>query len=176
MKDISLHILDIAENSLAAGASLVEISVAEADGQLTVTISDNGRGIPPDMLGTVTDPFTTTRTTRCVGLGLPFWKMAAEQAGGAFSIESVPGQGTAVTASFLSGHIDTPPLGEMPDTLVTLVQGNPGVDFLYTHRTDAAAFALDTRELRETLEDVPLNSPDVLMWIGEFIRENLDGC
>ncbi|MDR2670747.1 MAG: sensor histidine kinase [Oscillospiraceae bacterium] len=175
MKELSLHILDIAENSLTAGASLVEISLVEEAGLLTVVIRDNGRGIPPDILPTVADPFTTTRTTRPVGLGLPFWKMAAEQTGGRFSIESAVGVGTCVTAVFVSGHIDTPPVGDMPGTLVTLVQGHPQVDFLYTHRAGGVDFSLDTRTLRDTLADVPLDSPDVLVWLSEFLRENLAG-
>lgn len=172
MKELSLHILDIAQNSLTAGATLVELSLVEENGLLTVGIADNGHGMPPELLSQVTDPFTTTRTTRRIGLGLPLWKLASEQAGGQFSIVSRLHEGTTVTASFQIGHIDTPPLGDMPGTVVTLIQGSPQVDFVYRQGTPDNLFTLDTRQLRETLEHVPLDSPDVLAWISEYLVEN----
>ncbi|MDR3206818.1 MAG: ATP-binding protein [Oscillospiraceae bacterium] len=171
MKELSLHILDIAQNSLTAGASLVELSLTRRGGLLTAVIKDNGRGMTPDMAARVTDPFTTTRTTRRVGLGLPLWKLAAEQTGGSFALESAPGVGTTVTAAFVHGHIDTPPLGDIVGTVVTLIQGAPSVDFVYRQETEDGAFALDTRDLRRALEDVPLDSPDVLAWVGEYLQE-----
>jgi len=173
MKELSLHILDVAQNSLAAGATLVEISLLLKDATLTVTIADNGRGMPPELAKKAADPFVTTRATRRVGLGLALWKQAAEQAGGTFSLDTAEGKGTIVTASFQAGHIDTPPLGEMADTLVTLVQGAPDVDFVYRQGGPGNLFIWDTRELRKTLTDVPLSEPDVLAWLGEYLREQL---
>ena len=168
MKDLSLHLLDIAQNSVKAGATLVVISLQREREMLCLSVEDNGCGMPPDFLRRVTDPFTTTRTTRRVGLGLPLLKMAAEQTGGSFAIESVEGQGTVLRACFVQGHIDTPPAGRMSDTMVTLIQGAPDIDFIYRDND----FTLDTRELREVLEDVPLNTPEALLWIAEHISEH----
>ncbi|MDR1669094.1 MAG: ATP-binding protein [Oscillospiraceae bacterium] len=175
MKELSLHILDIAMNSVKAGASLVEIGLEEAGGTLTLTVADNGRGMEPEFLASVADPFTTTRTTRKVGMGIPLLKLAAEQAGGAFSIESAPGEGTALTASFQTGHLDNPPLGDMAATLVSLIQGSPGIDFTYTHTAGGGVSSLDTRELRAALDGVPLDTPDVLAWIQNSIEEEERG-
>ena len=126
MKELSLHILDIAQNSISAGCTELELSLTEGDGQLTLIIRDNGRGMAPEFLASVTDPFTTTRTTRKVGLGLPLLRMAAEQTGGSLAIESTVGVGTTVTARFCTGHIDCPPLGDMAGTVALLVQGVEG--------------------------------------------------
>ncbi len=171
MKELSLHLLDLAQNSLSAGATLVELALEPKDGFLHITLRDNGRGMTPEFLASVTDPFTTTRKTRRVGLGLPLYRAAAEQTGGDFSIESAVGVGTVVSASFAIGHLDTPPVGDLPGTVVALIQGAPEVDFVFRTGDET----LDTRALRETLEDVPLNSPDVLAWIleaaGELMNE-----
>lgn len=181
MKELSLHILDIAMNSVKAGASLIEINLEETGGVLTLRIADNGRGMEPDFLARVTDPFTTTRTTRKVGMGIPLLKLAAEQVGGVFSINSAPGAGTTVTASFQTGHLDTPPLGDIAATVVTLIQGSPEIDFVYSHSVSDArddchcplhTSTLDTRKLRQTLDGVPLNTPAVLLWIQESIQES----
>ncbi len=182
MKELSLHILDIAMNSVKAGASLIEINLEETGGVLTLLIADNGRGMEPDFLARVTDPFTTTRTTRKVGMGIPLLKLAAEQAGGAFSINSAPGAGTTVTASFQTGHLDNPPLGDIAATIVTLIQGSPEIDFVYSHSVSNTrdtqddhhrpTSSLDTRELRQVLDGVPLNTPDVLLWIQERLQES----
>ena len=151
MKELSLHILDIAQNSISAGCTRLELSLTEQDGQLTLVIGDNGRGMTPEFLSSVTDPFTTTRTTRKVGLGLPLLRMAAEQTGGSLAIESTVGVGTTVTARFCSGHIDCPPLGDMAGTVALLVQGAPEVDTIYTHTTSRGSFTFDTREIRAVL-------------------------
>ena len=168
MKDLSLHILDIAQNSIRAGATLIVISLQRQEGILDLLVQDNGFGMAQDFLQQVTDPFTTTRTTRRVGLGLPLLKMAAEQTGGTFAIESALGEGTSLHVRFIEGHIDTPPVGWMSDTMVTLIQGAPDIDFVYRDN----AFELDTRALREVLEDVPLNTPEALLWIAEHILEH----
>lgn len=171
MKELSLYILDIAQNSLKAGAANVSIDISETSETLTVTVSDDGCGMSPELLSKVMDPFTTTRTTRRVGLGIPLFKLAAEQTGGSLEIESAPGRGTTLTASFAGGHIDMPPLGDMPSTVVSLAQGSPDVDFVYTHSLGERSFKLDTVEIRSQLGGVPLCEPDVLEWIEGYVRE-----
>lgn len=177
MKELSLNILDIAENSLKAGAELTEITLCEESERLTLTIKDNGCGMPPEMVASVTDPFCTTRTTRKVGLGLPLLKMAAEQTGGNIEIVSrtkaqdAENHGTTVTAIFFKNHIDFTPIGDVVSTVVTLIQGHPDSDFLFVHRSGAGEVRLDTRELRQILEGVPLNSYEVIKWIEEYLRE-----
>ena len=173
MKELSLHILDLVQNSLRAQAKCVGIWVKDSASQdrLEIGIEDDGRGMDADLLASVTEPFVTTRTTREMGMGIPLFQMAAQLACGAFDIDSTPGQGTTLRGVFVRSHIDTPPLGDMVETLVTLVQGAPDVDFSYRYETDAQALTFDTKEVRDVLEDVPLNTPDVLAWIGEHLRE-----
>ena len=172
MKELSLHILDIAQNSISAGCTELELSLTEGDGQLTLIIRDNGRGMAPESLASGPDPFTTTRTTRKVGLGLPLLRMAAEQTGGSLAIESTVGVGTTVTARFCTGHIDCPPLGDMAGTVALLVQGAPEVDTIYTHTTDRGSFTFDTREIRSVLgEGISLAEPEVAMWMRGYLEE-----
>ncbi len=169
-----MNILDVAENSTRAGASLVSISV-DADtaaDRLTVVIEDNGCGMTQEQVSRVTDPFFTTRTTRKVGLGVPFFKYAAESTGGSFSIKSQPGAGTTVTAVFVLSHIDRMPLGDISGTIHTLVVYHPDTDFRYTYRYNGRSFALDTREFREILGDVPLDTPEVSSYIMDYLTEN----
>ncbi len=174
MQELSLHILDLAQNSIAAGAALVELTVAEdtAADTLTIAIGDNGRGMTSEQLREVSDPFYTTRTTRKVGLGVPLFKMAAEQAGGRFSIRSQAGKGTRVEGVFGLSNIDRMPLGDMAGTVSALIAGSPDRDFLYRRTRDGEGFALDTRELRKTLGDVPLSNGEVAVWIREYLEEN----
>lgn len=178
MKELSLNILDITENSVKAGASLTEIAITETDETLTLTIKDDGCGMKPDMLASVTDPFCTTRTTRSVGMGLPLLKLEAEQTGGTLTVSSrscddFPDcHGTEVTAVFVKSHIDFTPLGDVVSSVTTLIQGHPDTDFLFLHTLpDSRRVSLDTRELRQVLEDVPLNNYDVIKWIDESLRE-----
>ena len=176
MKELSLNILDIAENSVKAGATLTEILLSEADGMLTLVIRDDGCGMPPEIVENVTNPFYTTRTTRNVGLGVPLLKMAAEQTGGSFEIEShtTPPEehhGTTVTAVFDTSHIDFTPLGDVVASVTTLIQGHPDTDFLFRHTKNGNEVLLDTRQLREILEGVPLSSYEVIKWIEEYMRE-----
>lgn len=174
MPEISLNILDIAENSTRAGASLVSITVdADTDeDRLTVVIEDNGCGMTEEQVSHVTDPFFTTRTTRKVGLGVPFFKYAAESTGGSFSIQSHPGEGTAVTAVFALSHIDRMPLGDITATIHTLVVYHPDTDFLYTYRYNGRSFTLDTREFREVLGNIPFSAPEVSSYIMDYLTEN----
>ncbi|MDO4488651.1 MAG: ATP-binding protein [Eubacteriales bacterium] len=174
MTEISLNILDVAENSTRAGATLVEITLAadtKAD-TLTLVIKDNGCGMTPEQVEHVTDPFFTTRTTRKVGLGVPFLKQAAESTGGSFTIESEVGVGTTDTAVFGLSHIDRMPLGDITTTIQNLIIYHPDTDFLYTYRYDDKEFVLDTREFREVLGGVPLDTPDVAQYIKEYLAEN----
>lgn len=179
MKELSLNILDVTENSVKAGADLTEILLREADNLLTLVIRDNGCGMDAQTVEKVTDPFYTTRTTRAVGLGLPLLKLEAQQTGGDVTVTSrdektyPDAHGTTVTATFHTDHIDCPPLGDLPATVVTLVQGHPDTDFLYVHeRAGKEAVRLDTRELRAVLgEDVPLSSFEVLQWIQDALKE-----
>ena len=155
MKALSLNILDIVQNSVKAEATLHEIIIDENidDDKLTIVVSDNGCGMSPEFLSRVRDPFTTTRTTRRVGMGIPLFELAAQQAGGSLEITSDEGVGTCVTARFQYNHIDRAPVGDMAGTMVTLVSVN--------------------QEIKEILGDVPLDSTEVLSWIMDYITEGL---
>jgi len=174
MKELSLNLLDIAQNSVTAGATQLDLSLKEHDGVLTMTVADNGRGMSPDFLAQVMDPFTTTRTTRKVGMGIPLLRMAAQQTGGDVEIQSAPGVGTTTVATFYTGHIDCPPLGDLAGSLALFLQGAPDtMHTRYIHETDTGRFELDTREIRAILgDDVPLSAPDVALWLKDYIAEN----
>ncbi len=173
MKELSLHLLDIAQNSVTAGAGHIDLTLEEDEARdCRLVIADDGKGMSPEFLASVTDPFTTTRTTRKVGLGLPLLRMMAEQTGGHVEIESQVGVGTTVTALFRAGHIDCPPLGDLPSTVSLLIQGAPDVEWTYRHTTPKGTFVLDTRELRAVLgPEVPLSEPSVALWIKEYLLE-----
>ena len=182
MKELSLNILDIAQNSIHAEASLVEIILTETEETLKLEIKDDGKGMSEEFLARVTDPFSTTRTTRKVGLGLPLLKLAAEQTGGHMEITSreralwPDDHGTEVTAFFYKNHLDFTPLGDVISTVVSLVQGSPDVDFVFLHELPDKTVELDTRMLREILGDeVPLSEPEVLVWIRGSLIEQYGG-
>ncbi len=175
-RDLSQHILDIAENSLTAGATELYLDIREdpQTDRLGITVRDNGRGIAPEMLTQITDPWVTTRTTRKVGLGIPFLKQTAEMCDGSFEITSEPGQGTRITVSFRLSHIDRPPLGDLVGTLLCLIVGNPDLDLVYTHVVGERSFTFDTRQIREVLgPEVPLSDPEVLAFVRETLYEGL---
>ncbi len=174
MRELSLNVMDVAQNSVTANASLISIIVRESDKDdfLDITVKDNGKGMTKEQVSNVIDPFFTTRTTRKVGLGVPLFKMAAEQTGGSFSIDSEVGVGTTLFAHFVKSSVDMTPLGDINSTVKILIQCNRDIDFVFSHSTDAGEFTLDTRELREILgHDVPLDTPDVLEWIDGFLTE-----
>ena len=176
MEDLSLHILDIAENSLNAGATEVSITIDE-DTQsdlLTVEVMDNGKGMDTDTSHNVMDPFYTTRTTRSVGLGLPLLNESARSANGSVKVASVPGKGTTVTATFQLSHIDRKPLGRMADTITAIIAGHPDVDVSYRHERDGASVVLETKDIRERFEDLPLSSTRVLGFIREYLTQEED--
>ena len=179
MKELSLNILDIAQNSVTARSTLIGIDLVETSDTLKITISDNGCGMSKEMVETVTSPFTTSRTTRKVGLGIPLFKMAAEQTGGNLTISSKSEKdfpddhGTVTSALFYKNHLDYTPLGDIINTIVTLIQGMGEIDLVFSHKSDSLDVLLDTREIRETLGgEIPLSTPDVLVWINEFLKEN----
>ncbi len=174
MTEISLNILDVAENSTKAGATLVTITVDADFGadQLTVSIEDNGCGMTPEQVERVTDPFFTSRTTRKVGLGVPFFKYAAESTGGSFRIDSAVGAGTTVTATFTLSHIDRMPLGDISTTIHTLVVYHPDTDFVYSYRYNDKSFTMDTREFKAILGDISFDTPEISAYILEFLNEN----
>ena len=174
MKEISLNILDIAENSVKAKATLTEILVSEEGDKLTLTIRDDGCGMDEQTVKSVIDPFYTTRKTRSVGLGIPLLKLACEQTGGNLSITSSIDEadhGTTLRAIFFKNHIDFTPLGDVTSSIVTLIQGHPDTDFLFRHLTERGEVSLDTREIRAVLEDVPLDTYEVICWIRENLEE-----
>ncbi len=174
MTELSLHVLDIANNSIRAGADLIEIKlqILREPDTLTITIADNGSGMTKEQIDQAEDPFFTTRTTRKVGLGIPFFKMAALSTGGSFQIESTPGTGTKVIAVFVLSHIDCMPLGDMNSTILTLINFNTKIDFLYTYMVNDKYFTLDTRQIREIINDIPINAPEVTAFIKDFLMEN----
>ena len=174
MKELSLHLLDIAQNSVTAGATKLTLSLIEHSGVLTMTVADNGCGMTEEFLRQVMDPFTTTRTTRKVGMGLPLLRLSAEQASGSLQVESAPGVGTTTTALFHTHDIDCPPLGDLAGCLSLFLQGAPPtLETRYIHETDAGRFELDTRELKAILgDDVPLSTPDVVLWLQDYIAEH----
>ena len=177
MKELSLNVLDIAQNSVKAGAKNIEIILDETAERLILTIRDDGCGMSKETVENVMNPFYTTRTTRNVGLGVPLLKLAAEQTGGSISIESVSekddpeNRGTAVTAEFFKNHLDFTPLGDIVSTVTVLIQGAPDIDWVFSHRTEKGSVELDTKELREILGDVPLNTLDVIKWIEDYLNE-----
>ena len=175
MKDLALHILDIAQNSLAAGASLVELTIDEnlSNRTIGITICDNGKGIPPEMLSQVTDPYVTSRTTRKVGLGLPLFRQNAEQTGGSLTIKSEVGIGTRVEATFNADHIDMPPWGDLSGVIILLATANPNLDFMYIHRSKTGEYVFDTREIKDELDGVKIDEPEVRKFLKEMLVENL---
>jgi anti-sigma regulatory factor (Ser/Thr protein kinase) len=176
VQDLSLHILDIVENSIRAEASRIEIHIVEDEERdlLSITIQDNGRGMEQDTLEKVLDPFTTTRNTRRVGLGLPLLAESARRTGGDITVHSEVGKGTTVRADFQYSNIDRIPIGNMIDTLMTLFVGNPEVDFSYTHTRGDKQFALDSADVKSQLEDVPLSHPEVVKTIREYLQEGFE--
>ncbi len=175
MKDLSLHILDIAQNSTRARATLVEILIEEdyLKNLISITIKDNGCGMSPSMVKQVEDPFVTSRTTRKVGLGIPLFKQSAVQGGGDLRIVSEVGVGTTIVATFKMDNIDTPPWGDLPGVISMLSSGNPCVDFIYTHISNGEDYTFSTIDVKEILGDTPINEPSIANFLKAMIAENL---
>jgi hypothetical protein len=173
LRELSLHILDIMQNSIAAGASRVEV-IVEADertNSLSIRIADNGSGMEPEFAEKVLDPFVTTRTTRRVGLGLPLLAAAAELCGGSFRIETRPGEGTTIEASFVLDHVDRMPFGDIASTMINTIVAHPDISFMYRQSTNGREFVLDTDEIRAQLQDVPISEPSVVRWLREYMQQ-----
>ena len=176
MRELSLHIRDIAENGITACADCIHILVEEARDAdlLTIKIKDNGPGMPAEKVENLTDPFVTSRTTRRVGLGLSLLAVAAERCEGGLAVRTEPGAGTEVEATFRYSHIDRAPVGDMAATITTLIMGNPPIDFVYTHIIEGEEFTLDTRELKAELGDHALTNPVVIHHLTASIRNSLE--
>ena len=175
MRELSLHILDIAENGITAGADCIHILVEEARTAdlLTVKITDNGHGMPAEKMEKLTDPFVTSRTTRRVGLGLSLFATAAERCEGRLTVETAPDAGTKIRATFRYSHIDRAPVGDMAATITTLIMGNPQIEFVYTHIINSEEFTLDTRELKAEMGNLSLTNPVVIHHLTASIRNSL---
>ncbi len=176
MRELSLHILDIAQNSIKADAECLRIVVIEdieAD-KLTIKIKDDGTGMDSDTVKKVIDPFYTTRTTRKVGLGIPLFKTSAEACDGFFEPPPQSGVGTEITAVFRHSHIDRVPLGNMPETIVTIINACDKMDLVYTHTYNQQSFTLNTKEIKKLLDGVSINNIDVITWLREYITEGLN--
>lgn len=172
MRELSLHILDLLENAVEAGASRITLSIREdlqAD-WMVIEIVDDGRGMEKELIKKVLNPFYTTRKTRHVGLGLPLFLEAARRCGGDLVIQSAPGRGTSIKATFRHGHIDRAPLGDMPAALLAILLSERPVDVDYCHRVGVREFRFDSSEIREELADVPLNHPKVRDWIFQLLQ------
>ena len=177
MDELSLNILDIAQNSISADATLVEIDIEEDDtnDRLTICVKDNGRGMSEDFLEKVEDPFITTRTTRKIGLGISFLKEAAEITGGSIKINSILGSGTTITATFVMSSIDRQPVGNLTETIITLVTLNTEIDFIIKYKVNENEFVFSTYEVKTMLgDDTNLNSPPIVVFLTEYISEHIE--
>lgn len=171
-----MHIIDMVQNCVEAGGTQVSLIINEniTANKLTITIIDNGRGIPHEMLTELTSPFVTTRTTRKVGLGIPLLDMVSRQSGGKLTINSTVGQGTTISADFEYHHLDRPPLGDIVGTLKVLVVGYyEKINFNYQHIYNDQEFEFSTAELKEALGDISFSQPEVLGWLSEFLTSNI---
>lgn len=175
MREIALHILDLVQNAVAAGASTITIAINEdrRGDILTISVADNGCGMDNDFCRRVLDPFVTTRQTRHVGLGLPLLAMTTKQAGGYLKLTSQPGHGTAVDAVFQYSHLDRPPLGKMAETLLVIVVGNPDLDIIYCHAVDDRHFIFKLNDFKAQLVDIPVTHPEVIAWLRGFLATSL---
>ncbi|MBI4680463.1 MAG: sensor histidine kinase [Nitrospirae bacterium] len=173
MEDLSLHILDIAENSIAAGASKIRIKIIEdiPKNILLIEIADNGKGMDEDAIKMAQDPFFTTKSNKHVGLGIPFLAQSAKEADGKISVTSKKGEGTTIAAAFKYNHIDRKPIGNIEKTLTVLIAGNPEIDFVYEHKRNSHTYYLDTTEIKKKLKGIPTNHPEVIKIIKDSIRQ-----
>jgi hypothetical protein len=177
MRELSLHILDIVENAVEAGAQKISLYITEDydSDRLTISIVDDGRGMDAETIHRVRDPFYTTRTTRHVGLGIPLFVAAAERCDGTLTIDSTLGKGTTISATFRHSHIDRAPLGDMPSTLMCILMRDQEFDLTYQHRSIQnhveRVFEFDTVQIKQILGDVPLYYPDIRDWLREFVAQ-----
>ncbi len=173
MRELALHLLDIAENSVAAGARNIEI-VALADthkDRLYLSVADDGFGMTAEMAAKVTDPFVTSRTTRKVGLGIPLLKAAAEACDGWLIIQSAPGKGTQIKVEFCNSHIDRMPLGDLPSTWLALLVSYPAIHWMFKYGIDNDCYDFDDQAIKDTLGDISLTEPDILAFLRNTLQE-----
>lgn len=183
MREITLHLLDIAENSVTALAQRVEITVREdlPANRLCASVQDNGKGMDAETVSRLADPFFTSRTTRKVGLGIPLFKAAADACNGGLEISSHPGAGTTISVEFQRDHIDRMPLGNFPDTMLTLLIAHPEINWCFeyaailAHPQDQAVFSFDDTPIKEVLGDIPLSEPQVLTYLREILTTGVTG-
>lgn len=175
MREISLHILDLVQNSIEAGATSINLEIIENFNEdvMIIRVTDNGRGMDEKMRQLVIDPFITTRTTRRIGLGLPLMDMTTKRCGGYLTIASTPGRGTVIEAMFQHSHLDRPPLGNMVETITNILVANPELQFSYQHAVGDKTFIVSSQEIADILKGIPLTQPDVLVWLREFLSENI---
>ena len=176
MKELSLHVYDLMENSIAAKASLIELTIIDSlkDNIYSFMIKDNGKGMSQDFLAKVTDPWTTTRTTRKVGIGLSLIKMNTELCGGGMNIESEVGKGTTLGFWFQHDHIDRAPMGDLAGTIVMLCAQHEDIHYIYRHITDEGEYTFDTDEVKEALDGMSMNDINIIKYLKEMIQENLE--
>lgn len=177
MRELALHILDIAENSISAGANKVEIVVKQdsLNDELWISVKDNGKGMDEELLAKVMDPFVTSRTTRKVGLGIPLLKQAAEACNGGMTIESQPGLGTELIVKFQDSHIDRMPLGSLADTFLSLLLGTPDVNWVLHYQVDDQVFDFDDTEVKQVLDGMPLTDYRVIEYLTNTIQDGING-
>ncbi|MBR1991849.1 MAG: sensor histidine kinase [Bacteroidales bacterium] len=175
MKDLSMHIMDILQNSTRAGATEVTLEVLEdaAADTLTIRFIDNGCGMDAETVQKVINPFFTTRTTRKVGLGLPLLKQNTEQTGGSLDIQSEKGKGTTVTAVFGLTHLDRPPMGDLAGTVVLTASAYPDIRFIFHYQNDKVDYVFDTKEVNEALDGISIQEPEVIEYLKEMIENNI---
>ena len=175
MKEIALHILDLAENGIAAGADTICISLVK-EGEpavLKIAVDDNGKGMAEGELRQVSDPFYTSRTTRRVGLGIPLLRQHAEMAGGEFDIKSKQGEGTRVEASFLDEHPDRQPLGDLEGCWILLATANPGLEWELKLKSPLGNFGLTTSEIKSVMELELISGSELAGQLKRMIRNNI---
>lgn len=175
MKELSLHLLDIVQNSVRAKATEIEITVREDLTQdlLEIIIKDNGKGMPKALIDQIKNPFATTRTTRKVGLGIPLLLEACQRCEGDLEIQSEEGAGTSLRAYFKNSHIDRAPMGDLVNTITMLILSSPEIRYIFNYVVNQKEFTMDTKEIQAILEDVPISDLTVIKWLEEYLKENI---
>ncbi|MBO7489103.1 MAG: ATP-binding protein [Bacteroidales bacterium] len=176
MKELAMHVYDLMENSTAANSTEVKLTIRDSlkDNIYAFTIEDNGKGMTPEFMAKVTDPYTTSRTTRKVGLGLPLIKMNTENCGGGMKLQSEVGKGTRLDFWFQHNHWDRPPMGDLAGTIVMLCAAHEDIHIIYKHITDEDEFVFDTDEIHEALDGMSMNDVKVMGWLKDMVQENLE--
>ena len=175
MQDLAMHLLDIVYNSIRAKASLIKIFFKDStlSNEIIMRVEDNGTGMNEETVEKVQNPFYTTRTTRDVGLGIPLLKIGALSCNGSFRLESKENVGTLIEATYQKDHLDTPPVGDLAETLVILIQANENIEYEFHYEEDKLVFDLNTVEIKEILDGVSIVEPDIIIWLKSYIKEGI---